>query len=148
MKVALVTGGFDPLHSGHIEYFHAAKELGDILAVGLNSDEWLSRKKGRPFMPFKERSIIINELKVVGNVFQFDDEDDTAFAAIDNCLEYFPHNSEIIFANGGDRNNKNIPETRLIHPRVSFKFGVGGDKTNSSSWILDEWKMVLKENSE
>lgn len=140
MKVVLVTGGFDPLHSGHIEYFHAAKKLGDILVVGLNSDEWLTRKKGRPFMPFKERSSIINELKVVGNVFQFDDEDDTAFAAIDNCLEHFPQNSKIIFANGGDRNNKNIPETNLMHPRVSFEFGVGGNKSNSSSWILDEWK--------
>ena len=140
MKVVLVTGGFDPLHSGHIEYFHAAKELGDILVVGLNSDEWLSRKKGRPFMPFKERSAVIHELKVVGRVFQFDDEDDTALAAIDNCLEYFPQNSEIIFANGGDRDNKNIPETNLMHPRVSFEFGVGGDKKNSSSWILDEWK--------
>ncbi len=140
MKVVLVTGGFDPLHSGHIEYFHAAKELGDILVVGLNSDEWLSRKKGRAFMPFKERIAVIHELKVVGRVFQFDDEDDTALAAIDNCLEYFPQNSEIIFANGGDRNNKNIPETNLMHPRVSFEFGVGGDKKNSSRWILDEWK--------
>ena len=90
MKVVLVTGGFDPLHSGHIEYFHAAKKLGDILVVGLNSDEWLTRKKGRPFMPFKERSSIINELKVVSNVFQFDDEDDACEDCLSNVLNVSP----------------------------------------------------------
>ena len=65
MKVVLVTGGFDPLHSGHISYFKEAKKLGDKLVVGLNSDEWLTRKKGRPFMPFKERLKIIQNLKII-----------------------------------------------------------------------------------
>ena len=64
MNIVLVTGGFDPLHSGHIEYFKAAKELGDHLVVGVNSDEWLTRKKGRPFMSFDERCAIIKELRV------------------------------------------------------------------------------------
>jgi D-beta-D-heptose 7-phosphate kinase/D-beta-D-heptose 1-phosphate adenosyltransferase len=62
MKVVLVTGGFDPLHSGHVSYFNAAKRLGDILVVGLNSDEWLTRKKGRPFMNLDERMRIVSEL--------------------------------------------------------------------------------------
>lgn len=66
--IVLVTGGFDPLHSGHIEYFKAAKELGDELVIGLNSDEWLTRKKGRPFMTFKDRCAIINSLEVVDRV--------------------------------------------------------------------------------
>ena len=57
MKVVVVTGGFDPIHSGHIEYFQAAKELGDFLMVGVNSDEWLTRKKGKPFMNHDERKI-------------------------------------------------------------------------------------------
>ena len=57
--IVLVTGGFDPLHSGHIEYFNAAKRLGDILVVGLNSDEWLTRKKGKPFLSFFERNEIV-----------------------------------------------------------------------------------------
>ena len=61
MKYILVTGGFDPLHSGHIEYFKAAKNLGHKLIVGLNSDEWLTRKKGRSFLPFEERAAIIKE---------------------------------------------------------------------------------------
>jgi len=65
MKIVLVTGGFDPLHSGHIEYFKAAKNLGDKLIVGLNSDAWLSRKKGRAFMPCNARVAIIENLLTV-----------------------------------------------------------------------------------
>ena len=60
MKVVLVTGGFDPLHSGHIDYFREAKKLGDVLVVGINSDEWLTRKKGRPFMPLKNALLLLN----------------------------------------------------------------------------------------
>ena len=59
MKIVLATGGFDPLHSGHISYLKSARELGDKLIVGLNSDDWLTRKKGRPFMPYKERAAIV-----------------------------------------------------------------------------------------
>ena len=65
MKIVIVTGGFDPLHSGHIAYFKAAKELGDYLVVGVNSDEWLARKKGRSFMPYEERKSIVQEIGVV-----------------------------------------------------------------------------------
>ena len=63
MKLVLVTGGFDPLHKGHLEYFKAAKKLGDKLIVGVNSDEWLARKKGRPFMPLQDRIEIITVLR-------------------------------------------------------------------------------------
>ena len=63
--IVLVTGGFDPIHSGHIAYFKAARKLGDKLIVGVNSDAWLNRKKGRAFMPFSERSDIIHNLKMV-----------------------------------------------------------------------------------
>jgi cytidyltransferase-like protein len=62
-RIVLITGGFDPLHSGHIAYFNAAKKLGDWLIVGINSDFWLTKKKGRPFMPVWERYEIINNLK-------------------------------------------------------------------------------------
>jgi D-beta-D-heptose 7-phosphate kinase/D-beta-D-heptose 1-phosphate adenosyltransferase len=55
MKIVLITGGFDPIHSGHISYIQSAKKLGDQLVVGVNSDAWLTRKKGRPFMPLQER---------------------------------------------------------------------------------------------
>ena len=138
MKVVLVTGGFDPLHSGHIEYFKEAKQLGDKLIVGLNSDAWLERKKGRAFMPGHERSAIIENLKMVDGVILFNDNDNTSAEAIKNVQQLYP-NDQIIFANGGDRNAGNIPEVTV--PGVLFKFGVGGNnKMNSSSWILDEWK--------
>lgn len=140
-KVVLVTGGFDPLHSGHIAYFKAAKELADYLIVGVNSDEWLTRKKGRPFMPIQERVAIIKELGCVDEVIGFDDSDNSACGAIFKVLS--THTSKVIFANGGDRTNENIPEYKTYgdHPNVEFAFGVGGeDKKNSSSWILTEWK--------
>jgi len=140
-NVVLVTGGFDPLHSGHIEYFKAAKQLGTKLIVGVNSDEWLTRKKGRPFMPFKERCAIIKELSVVDKVIGFDDSDDSACQAIFHTMS--TNTGKIIFANGGDRTNTTTPEytTYGDHPQVEFAFGVGGkNKANSSSWILDEWK--------
>jgi D-beta-D-heptose 7-phosphate kinase/D-beta-D-heptose 1-phosphate adenosyltransferase len=138
MKAVIVTGGFDPLHSGHIAYFKAAKELGSILFVGVNSDEWLTRKKGRPFMPAEERMAIIKEIGCVGHVFQFDDSDDTAIDAIKYVKNYVPNNTPIVFANGGDRTKDNIPE--MVFDDVEFVFGVGGeDKKNSSSWILSNW---------
>ena len=107
-KVVLVTGGFDPLHSGHIAYFKAAKELGDKLVVGLNSDAWLTRKKGRPFMPFEERAAIIKELACVDDVIGFNDDDDTARNAIGHILATTVDN--VVFANGGDRTNTTTPE--------------------------------------
>ena len=90
MKVVLVTGGFDPLHSGHIEYFKAAKALGFLLIVGINSDAWLTRKKGQPFMPMQERKAIIESLYQVHKVIEFDDSDDTAINAIKKVKEFYP----------------------------------------------------------
>ena len=142
MKVVLVTGGFDPLHSGHIAYLKEAKKLGDKLIVGVNSDAWLTRKKGRPFMPFEERVALIREMKIVDKVIGFDDADNSACQAIFHTLS--THGDiKLIFANGGDRTNITTPEYKTYgdHPLVEFVFGVGGkDKKNSSSWILDEWK--------
>ncbi len=140
MKIVLVTGGFDPIHSGHIAYFKAARSLGDMLLVGLNSDEWLVRKKGRAFMPWNERLCVVNNLSVVDEVYTFDDDDGSAKHFIQRVRAHYP-DAELIFANGGDRTAKNIPEMDVEDPRIEFVFGVGGeDKKNSSSWILEEWK--------
>lgn len=136
---------FDPIHSGHIAYFEEAKKLGDILVVGLNSDAWLSRKKGQPFMNINERISIIKHLSMVDSAIVFDDNDGTANAAIRYCLDTYPE-SEIFFVNGGDRTKENIPEMSLAcskedSQRLKFIFGVGGtNKINSSSKILTEWK--------
>jgi cytidyltransferase-like protein len=142
MKVVLATGGFDPLHSGHILYFKAARKLGDQLVVGLNSDDWLTRKKGRPFMPFEERAAIIKELTCVDEVIGFDDNDNSACSAIMQVLNTRDSNYKLVFANGGDRTNISTPEyiTYKDHPDVEFAWGIGGEnKKNSSSWILKAW---------
>lgn len=149
-RIVLVTGGFDPLHSGHIAYFKEAKKLGAKLIVGVNSDDWLVRKKGRPFMPFKERCAIIEELSVVDKVIGFNDSDDSACHAIFQILSTHGSGTKIVFANGGDRTNTTTPEyaTYGEMPYVDFVFGVGGeDKKNSSSWILDEWKAPKTERT-
>lgn len=138
MNIVLVTGGFDPLHSGHIEYFKAARELGDKLVVGLNSDAWLTRKKGQPFMSWTDRAAIVENLSMVDEVIAFNDDDGSASDAIHLVRALNPFDT-IIFANGGDRTISNIPEMTISN--VVFRFGVGGEnKMNSSSWILQEWK--------
>jgi cytidyltransferase-like protein len=140
MKVVLVTGGFDPIHSGHIAYFEAAKALGDVLVVGLNSDEWLQRKKGRAFMHVYERQLIVSALKVVDRVVCYPDADGSSKNAITGVRAMYP-DATIIFANGGDRTQENIPEMDVADDNVEFVFGVGGeDKKNSSSWILEDWR--------
>jgi cytidyltransferase-like protein len=141
-KIVLITGGFDPIHSGHIAYIKAAKELGDLLIVGINSDSWLRRKKGQEFMSWEERSIIVSSLYDVHRVINFDDTDGSAKDAIRKVRSIYS-NAQIIFANGGDRTKENIPEMDLLSEmlHLEFVFGVGGeDKKNSSSWILQEWK--------
>lgn len=145
--VVLITGGFDPLHSGHIAYIKAARKLGDYLVVGVNSDDWLARKKGRAFMPWEERATVIGELRDVDRVINFDDSDGTAKDAVRKTRDIFP-DSKIIFANGGDRTAVNIPEMDVADDNTKFAFGVGGeDKRNSSSWILEEWKAPKTERS-
>jgi len=149
-KVVLVTGGFDPVHSGHIALFKAAQKLGDRLVIGINSDSWLSRKKGKPFMPFEERASIIQELKCVDEVIAFNDNDNTACAAITQLLSTKGSKWKVLFANGGDRTDTTTPEYRTYgsHPDVEFVFGVGGvDKKNSSSWILANWEKPTTERA-
>lgn len=139
-KIVLITGGFDPIHSGHISYIQAAKNLGDLLIVGVNSDQWLTQKKGRHFMPLIERANILRSIKGVDFVIDFEDKDNTAKHAIWMVRQSYPQD-HIVFANGGDRTASNIPEMDIVDDNLSFVFGVGGeDKKNSSSWILEEWK--------
>jgi cytidyltransferase-like protein len=148
-RIVLITGGFDPLHSGHIAYIKAARELGDSLVIGVNSDEWLRRKKGQEFMPWEERATIISALQDVDRVINFDDSDNSAKDAIRKTRAIYP-NAQIVFANGGDRTKTNIPEMDILEEmlHVEFVFGVGGeDKKNSSSWILQEWRAPKTERA-
>jgi len=135
-KLSLVTGGFDPIHSGHIRYFKEARAFTDYLVVGLNGDPWLTRKKGQYFQSWKERADIVRHLDMVDAVISWDDSDESACGAIAKCLEIA---DQVIFCNGGDRARDNTPEFDKYkkNDRVKFEWSVGGtEKMNSSSWIL------------
>lgn len=141
--IVLLSGGFDPVHSGHIKMINAAKKLktNTFIIVGVNSDNWLARKKGKAFLPLPERLFIMNHIKYVDLAVSFNDDDDTATDLIRDTINMFDTNN-IIFANGGDRTITNIPEMLPeFNDRVKFEFGVGGTfKANSSSSILRRWK--------
>ena len=138
MSKVLVTGGFDPIHKGHIALFKHARAYGTHLVVGLNSDEWLIRKKGRYFMDYDERKEILLSLSCVDEVLSFNDDDDSSNDAIEQLIQSSP----IIFCNGGDRGKDNVPEhdKYWCDARVVFKWEIGGnDKKNSSSTLLNKY---------
>ena len=126
-----VSGGFDPIHVGHIRYFKAARELGDRLMVILNRDDWLMAKKGYVAMPYKEREEILLALRYVDEVVPQIDVDDTVCYSLEI---YKPD----IFAKGGDRTQANVPELQTcIENGIEIIFGVGGDKADSSSDVAE-----------
>ena len=144
MKISVVSGGFDPIHSGHISYLKSAREIGDHLIVALNSDEWLINKKKKVFMPLEERKNILINISFVDEVITFeDDEKGSCINALEKIKRKYP-DDEIVFCNGGDRNKDNVPE--MIIDKINFEFGVGGKKkVNSSSWLLKKWKFESEE---
>tara|TARA_B100000686_G_scaffold324280_1_gene379799 strand:- start:4 stop:435 length:432 start_codon:yes stop_codon:yes gene_type:complete len=139
-KIVLISGGFDPIHSGHIALINNASKYGDVVVL-LNSDKWLRNKKGKEFLPYKERKIIMFSVKNVIDVIKFNDEDMTCINGIQKALKKYSHH-KIFFANGGDRNKNSTPE-KIFCEKNNIKnlWGVGGHKkTNSSSWILKKWR--------
>ena len=139
----VVSGGFDPIHAGHIEYLKAAKQLGDHLIVGLNSDDWLKRKKGKEFMDFNTRLKIVESIKYVDEVMSFDDSDDSAIQLLYKVKKHITDHNRLIFANGGDRTQENIPEMNAKIHNIEFAFGVGGEKINSSSSIIKNYGLEV-----
>jgi len=151
-RIVVISGGFDPLHKGHIQYITDAKRLAEdggrgegMLIVGLNSDEWLRRKKGQEFLSFEDRSSIVETLSPVNQCWAFDDDDDTATQLIRMAVlmqqNEYP-DAEVMFANGGDRSSSEAtPESDYCEENgITCVYGVGGsNKENSSSWILDRW---------
>ena len=138
--IILVSGGFDPIHSGHIKLINDANKYGDVVVL-LNSDAWLRNKKGKEFLPFHERKIIMQNVKGVLDVIEFDDSDNSCIDGIIKAMSLFQKNI-IKFANGGDRNSKTTPEKEFCEKNnIETLFAIGGDdKSNSSSWILKKWK--------
>ena len=128
-----VSGGFDPIHVGHVRMILDAAKMGDGVVVIANSDDWLVRKKGYVFMPFEERQEVLLALKGVIDVIEADDKDDTVCKTLEKL-------QPDIFANGGDRKEGNVPEYDVCNRLgIELAFGVGGsDKPQSSSWLVDK----------
>ena len=139
-SVIIMSGGFDPVHKGHLRMFREASWLGHQVIVGLNSDDWLARKKGKPFMDFKERKEILEGFKYINQVLAFDDKDETANDIIKQiCGLYRNFDVNIYFANGGDRTSDNVPEMKVCDELgVEMIWGIGGGKIQSSSWLIGD----------
>jgi cytidyltransferase-like protein len=139
LNIAVISGGFDPVHSGHISLIEEASKKGNILIILLNDDDWLINKKGKAFMPFSERKKILESIKNVDQVIKNEnDEHGTAINGLKEIKRRYPKDN-ILFCNGGDRNNNNVPE--ILVSGIKLLSGIGGNvKQNSSSWILKDWK--------
>lgn len=137
----IVSGGFDPIHEGHIKMLKASAEASDGVIVLVNSDEWLIRKKGKNLLNFNTRCAVCENMKGVIDVLGFDDSDESASDGIRRVRAKYP-DDHLVFANGGDRKSGNIREDSVCQEcHVDLAFGVGGqDKANSSSWILNKWE--------
>ena len=135
--VVILSGGFDPVHIGHVKMVQAASEIGHSVIVGVNSDAWLTRKKGKAFMPFHERLYIMQSLKGVTEAVGFDDSDNSACALIEKVRSAQGQEVKIAFANGGDRSRDNIPEVQAcLDNQVDMVWNVGGGKIQSSSDLI------------
>ena len=146
--IAIVSGGFDPIHPGHIMMMEECKKFSDYLIVGLNSDIWLTRKKGNFFMDVKHRSYVVSRLRVVDEIMEFNDDDNSASDLLKNVAEKYP-DSKVIFANGGDRSDPSkVRELEIAEKlKIELKFGVGGNhKESSSSDLLGRWKQYILES--
>ena len=138
-NVIILSGGFDPVHIGHMRMFREAANLGANVIVGLNSDNWLCRKKGKPFMKWEERAEILECCKFVNQVLPMNDDDDTASDIIEQVHKLFKNKDyNIYFANGGDRKKGNVPELDTCKELdVVMLWGIGGGKIQSSSWLTE-----------
>ena len=130
-KIVCVSGGFDPIHIGHVRMIQDAARFGKVIVIA-NSDEWLERKKGYVFMTYQERQEILYAIKGVVDVVEAQDDDNTV-------CESLRHLNPHIFANGGDRGDRNTPEMDVCRELdIQMIWGMGGnDKPQSSSWLID-----------
>tara|TARA_B110000003_G_scaffold256137_1_gene273499 strand:- start:1637 stop:2056 length:420 start_codon:yes stop_codon:yes gene_type:complete len=136
-KAIIVSGYFNPLHKGHIEYFKLAKNIGEFLFVIVNSDYQRELKNSKKFMNQDERFLIIKELKVVDKVYLSIDTDRTVCKTIEKIYNDLSNEYELYFANGGDQNNESSPEVPICNTLGINLIDGLGDKIQSSSWLLN-----------
>tara|TARA_Y100000310_G_scaffold223977_1_gene225839 strand:- start:404 stop:889 length:486 start_codon:yes stop_codon:yes gene_type:complete len=134
-KIICISGGFDPVHVGHLRMMQEASRYGEVVAI-VNSDKWLMRKKGYIFMPFRERCEIIEGFACVTTTTYVNDSDNTVCEALKRLKPDY-------FANGGDRKTDNTPEMDVCEELgIEMLWGVGGGKVQSSSTLVEESGMV------
>jgi cytidyltransferase-like protein len=132
-----VSGGFDPVHIGHLRMIQEAAQYGQVIVI-VNSDSWLMRKKGYIFMPFKERCEILRGFTGVSETVAVDDSDNTVCEALQRVKPTY-------FANGGDRKTDNTPEMKVCEKEgIALLWNIGGGKIQSSSTLVDDSGMVAK----
>jgi len=144
MKIAIVSGGFDPIHVGHIEYMQKARALADALIAIVNDDDFLIRKKGKPFMPFQERLKIVGSIRYVDMAVKCIDKDQSVcetlkgLASCRTLIAGQPYES-LLFCNGGDRTSgENTPEHQVcLDLGIEPVYGLG-EKIQSSSWLTNK----------
>ena len=135
--IMVLSGGFDPLHVGHIRMIQHARDMAALVVVGINSDDWLERRRGRVMTPFEDRCQIVASIRGVTSAVGFDDTDDTAVALLKMVCRLSP-GAKIAFGNGGDRTSTNVPEVETCQELgVDLVWGVGGNKVESSSGIIE-----------
>ena len=134
--IIVLSGGFDPVHVGHIRMFEKGKKLGTVI-VGLNSDDWLTRKKGKPFMPWEERKDILESIKFIDKVCVFDDTDNSCCELIKDIVNLYGKEN-IVVGNGGDRieTNTSVEYEYCKENNIEMVWGLGGGKIQSSSWLI------------
>lgn len=137
-KIIIVSGYFNPLHKGHIELFHLAKKIADFLYVIINNDHQRELKETKKFMLEDERCLIIRELKIVDRVFLSLDLDKTVITTIEYIHSKFYTTHDLIFANGGDKKNNEIPEAEICKKLNIKLIDRLGEKIQSSSWLLKD----------
>ena len=141
-KAVIVSGYFNPIHKGHIEYFNNAKALADELFVIVNNDHQRELKGSKEFQKEEERMIIVSNIKAVDKAILSKDQDRTVCATLKMIAEKYGHEYELGFANGGDQNNETIPEQGICE-KAGIKLIDGlGDKIQSSSWLLEKGKNI------
>ena len=145
--ISIVSGGFDPIHPGHIMMMKDCLKFSDYLIVGVNSNKWLINKKGNYFMDIQHRMYVVSSLNVVNETMEFEDDDKGSANNLLIKIRNKYSNDKIIFANGGDRSDSSkILEFEIAKQyNIDLKFGIGGShKESSSSDLLKRWSEYSK----